>query len=242
VKPYYELRIYECLEGRLPEMNARLRNELPKLFVRHRLPIPVGCWTLSSGGFTGAMVFILPYQDIDHRLLALNRLLQDPDWQEIQKNGNAGRPMVSSALSILLKPLNSANTLVATTAPLSEIHDMIFVSMDYSVSEAAKIRLETQSLPFIGVKGGSLLGAFEVIFGPGSPCAVLFVSWPSWQNRQSWLNETAELGNHAIFGGQSEPSPFKRIDIHPLRPTEYCQARPHFAEFDWLSALVGEST
>ena len=203
MSPYYELRIYECLEGRLPEMHERMKFVLPAILRKHGLPIPVACWDLHGGGSNGALVYLLPFTDLDHRLAAFARLYADPEWHVA---------------------LPQAETAIEDGLLTHDRHEITFARLDPSDPAQVGQRFVSANLPALRTTGARLIGAFEMIFGPGLPCVVLFTVQPDQP-------EESAPAQHW------HPRSVRGLDVYPVMPAAYCTARPLFAEFDWPAAL-----
>jgi hypothetical protein len=99
----YELRIYHCVPGKLPELHKRFEGVTLKLFEKHGIR-PVGFWTVLVGGSNQDLYYLLEWQDMAERERRWNAFAADPEWlakrAESEKNG----PLLASIDSSFLAP------------------------------------------------------------------------------------------------------------------------------------------
>lgn len=221
MSPFYELRIYECLPGRLPDMNRRMKYVLPRILRKHGLKIPVACWDLAAGGHLAALAYVLPFDDLDTRLENFGSLYADPEWHEARLKGNAGRPMVSSVTSYVLSPLD--------VAPDREPHGpeqrAVFYRLSDTKPDAAIDELVTTRIPARRREGARIIAALLVSYGPDMPAAVVFES----------------RARDTVSGTDQDTAHVAVSRVLPLIPSAYCAPRPGFAEHDWPALLPVEN-
>ena len=99
----YEMRIYHCVPGRLPDLNKRFETATLKIWERHGIR-PVGFWTVLVGSSNQDLVYLLEWNDMAERERIWNGFLADPEWlqkrAETEKNG----PIIASVDNSLLAP------------------------------------------------------------------------------------------------------------------------------------------
>ena len=78
----YELRIYECFAGKLPNLNARFANHTMELFEKHGIR-NVGYWTHDVGPNSNELVYLVAFEDANQRAEAWASFRADPEWQEV---------------------------------------------------------------------------------------------------------------------------------------------------------------
>jgi len=98
----YEIRTYETIPGKLPELNKRFSDITIKLFEKHDLQV-VGFWT-EEVGQNNKLIYMLRFHDMAHRDQAWQSFRADPDreraFAETEKNG----PLVARITNRILKP------------------------------------------------------------------------------------------------------------------------------------------
>ncbi len=90
----YELRIYHCNEGKLPDLLARFRNHTTSLFEKHGM-INIGYWTPTKDGNTD-LYYILGYPDKTTRDASWKAFLADPEWQTVAKKSEENGKIIKS--------------------------------------------------------------------------------------------------------------------------------------------------
>lgn len=81
----FELRIYHDLPGKLPVMESRFREKTSKILARHNLNV-VGYWvTTDPSASENAFIFMLAHQNQEEAKKNWAALIQDPEFQEIEK-------------------------------------------------------------------------------------------------------------------------------------------------------------
>jgi hypothetical protein len=98
----YELRVYHCMPGRLPDLNKRFETITLKLWERHGIR-PVGFWTVLVGASNQDLVYLLAWKDMAERERVFNGFWNDPEWQqrraETEKNGTLVASITNSFLA-----------------------------------------------------------------------------------------------------------------------------------------------
>jgi hypothetical protein len=101
----YELRIYECVPGRLAALNNRFRNHTTKLFAKHGIRV-LGYWT-DKYGESNKLTYLVQWESEAERDQKWSAFMADPDWQaaraasELPENGG---PIVARVLNPLMVP------------------------------------------------------------------------------------------------------------------------------------------
>lgn len=99
----YELRIYHCVSGRLPDLNRRFETITLKLWEKHGIR-QVGFWTTLIGENNQALHYLLEWKDLAERERVWNAFQADPEWikarAETEKNG----PIVAHLSNSILTP------------------------------------------------------------------------------------------------------------------------------------------
>jgi hypothetical protein len=80
----YELRIYHCLPGKLPAMEARFRDTTSKILATHNLNV-VGYWTAApdAPGWNDTFVFLLAHSSREDAKKNWDAMRADPAFQEV---------------------------------------------------------------------------------------------------------------------------------------------------------------
>jgi len=99
----YELRIYHCVPGRLPDLLKRFDTITLKLWDKHRIQ-QAGFWTVGIGSSNQDLYYMLKWETLEERTQKFGAFGADPEWisarAETEKNG----PIVASITNMILQP------------------------------------------------------------------------------------------------------------------------------------------
>lgn len=99
----HELRIYECLPGRLPALNHRFETITIKLWGKHGIR-PVGFWTTLIGRSNQTLYYLLEWEDLAERDRKWNAFAADPDWLTARAETEKDGPIVARVTNEILTP------------------------------------------------------------------------------------------------------------------------------------------
>jgi NIPSNAP len=99
----YELRVYHCVPGRLPDLLKRFETITLPLWQKHRIP-QAGFWTVAIGSSNQDLYYMLKWETLEERTQKFAAFQADPEWinarAETEKNG----PIVASITNTILQP------------------------------------------------------------------------------------------------------------------------------------------
>jgi hypothetical protein len=95
--PVYELRIYICNEGKLPDLLKRFRDHTVKLFEKHGMT-NVGYWvpTKKEDGSETTLIYILKHASRDAAKASFAAFGKDPEWQAARKASEENGKILAS--------------------------------------------------------------------------------------------------------------------------------------------------
>ena len=99
----YEYRVYEAMQGKMPDLNARFRDHTLKLFEKHGIK-NIGYWTSAVGDYNDRLIYIVAFEDSAQRDRAWASFAQDPEWQRVVAESEANGPIVARLYNTLLAP------------------------------------------------------------------------------------------------------------------------------------------
>ena len=99
----YELRIYECVPGRLPDLNKRFDTITLKIWERHGIK-QAGFWTTVIGESNMTLYYMLAWESLADREKKWNAFQADPDWIKQRAETEANGPIVAKVINSLLAP------------------------------------------------------------------------------------------------------------------------------------------
>ena len=98
----YELRIYETIPGRLPDLNTRFADHTVGFFKRHGIQV-VGFWT-EDIGTSNQLVYMLGYDSLADRETKWAAFQADPDWNKVRSETEKNGPINARVRNMILKP------------------------------------------------------------------------------------------------------------------------------------------
>ena len=99
----YEMRVYHCLPGKLPELNKRFETMTLAIWKRHGIR-PVGFWTVLVGSSNTDLVYLLAWESMAERERLWNGFMTDPEWIAKRAESEKGGQIVASIENSFLAP------------------------------------------------------------------------------------------------------------------------------------------
>ena len=99
----YELRVYRCVPGRLPDLNKRFEAVTLKLWEKHGIR-PVGFWTTLIGESNQDLSYLLAWQDLAERERVWAGFMSDPDWLKARAETEKNGPIIANITNTILAP------------------------------------------------------------------------------------------------------------------------------------------
>ncbi len=99
----YELRIYHCAPGRLPDLNRRFETITLKIWERFGIR-PVGFWTVMIGESNHDLYYMLAWENLAERERVFAAFGADPEWQKARAETEKNGPLVTSITNAILTP------------------------------------------------------------------------------------------------------------------------------------------
>ena len=97
-----ELRVYDAVPGRLPDLNNRFANHTMGLFEKHGIE-NVGYWT-DLVGTSNRLTYMIGYPDLGARQKSWDNFQADPEWQRVRAASEENGPIVEVSYHSILKP------------------------------------------------------------------------------------------------------------------------------------------
>jgi hypothetical protein len=104
----YELRIYECVPGRLPALNNRFETITLKIWEKHGIR-QAGFWTTLIGDNNQALYYLLQWEDLAERERKWNAFMADPDWLKARAETEKDGANVARVSNQILAPTAYSN-------------------------------------------------------------------------------------------------------------------------------------
>ncbi len=98
----YELRIYEMVPGKMPDINARFANVTTKLFEKHGIKV-IGFWE-NLIGTSNQLIYIVAWENLADREQKWAAFQKDPDWIKARAASEEKGPIVARAINTIMTP------------------------------------------------------------------------------------------------------------------------------------------
>ncbi|HVY43515.1 MAG: NIPSNAP family protein [Bacteroidota bacterium] len=99
----YELRVYYCVPGRLPNLLKRFDTITLKLWEKHGIK-QAGFWTVLVGDSNQALYYLLQWESMADREKKWNAFQSDPQWISARAETEKDGPIVAKVVNSLLQP------------------------------------------------------------------------------------------------------------------------------------------
>ena len=99
----YELRVYYCVPGRLPNLLKRFDTITLKLWEKHGIK-QAGFWTTLVGESNQELYYLLAWESLADRDKKWNAFQADPEWLAKRAETEKDGPIVANVANQLLTP------------------------------------------------------------------------------------------------------------------------------------------
>ena len=99
----YELRVYHCVPGRLPDLLKRFDTITLGIWRRHGIE-QAGFWTVGIGGSNQALYYFLKWDSLAERERKWAAFQADPEWIEKRAQTEANGAIVARVENSILQP------------------------------------------------------------------------------------------------------------------------------------------
>lgn len=99
----YEMRIYRCVPGRLPDLLRRFETVTLGIWQRHGIR-PAGFWTTLVGESNMDLTYMLAWESLAERETKWNAFQADPEWIAKRADSEANGAIVANIGSQFLTP------------------------------------------------------------------------------------------------------------------------------------------
>ncbi|HLK03210.1 MAG TPA: NIPSNAP family protein [Candidatus Acidoferrum sp.] len=105
----YELRVYHCFEGKLPDLLKRFREHTTKLFERHGMK-NIAYWTpLDEPAKSNTLIYVLAHASRDAAAASWKAFQADPEWIEVRDKSEANGKIVEKVDSTYMAKTDFSN-------------------------------------------------------------------------------------------------------------------------------------
>jgi NIPSNAP len=99
----HELRIYQCVPGRLPALIKRFEDHTLKIWEKHGIR-QAGFWTVLIGDGNNDLHYLLAWESMAEREKVWGTFLADPAWIKVREETEKDGPIIANIRSSFLKP------------------------------------------------------------------------------------------------------------------------------------------
>lgn len=99
----YELRVYRCVPGRLPNLLKRFEGTTTKIWEKHGIK-QAGFWTVVIGDGNQDLYYMLQWESLAEREKKWGAFMADPAWVAGRAESERDGPIVANVTSTILQP------------------------------------------------------------------------------------------------------------------------------------------
>jgi hypothetical protein len=99
----YELRIYHCAPGRLPDLNKRFETITLNIWERFGIRA-TGFWTVMVGESNHDLYYLLEWKDLAERERLFSAFAADPEWLKARAETESNGPLITHITNSILTP------------------------------------------------------------------------------------------------------------------------------------------
>ncbi|HQT63007.1 MAG: NIPSNAP family protein [Acidocella sp. 20-57-95] len=99
----YELRVYDCLPGKLPLLLKRFANTTLPLWDKHGI-VQAGFWTVEVGPNNNQLYYLLAWESLAERERIWGAFITDPQWLADRAASEVDGPFLANISNQFLKP------------------------------------------------------------------------------------------------------------------------------------------
>lgn len=99
----YELRVYQCIPGRLPALLKRFEQQTLKIWTEHGIR-QAGFWTTVIGESNQRLYYLLAWNSLAEREQKWNGFATDPEWLAARAKTEENGAIVANVTNEILAP------------------------------------------------------------------------------------------------------------------------------------------
>jgi NIPSNAP len=105
----YELRVYHCYEGKLPDLLKRFREHTTKLFEKHGIK-NIAYWTpLDEPAKSNMLIYIIAHPGREAAAANWKAFQDDPEWKDVRDKSEANGKIVEKVDSTYMTKTDFSN-------------------------------------------------------------------------------------------------------------------------------------
>lgn len=221
----WELRLYEMLPRRLPDMHHQFAHEIPPLFARAGVPAPLMFWECFAGPMTATLAYLLEWKSLDERMAAWGRFYADAQWWKQYEDAHGGQQMLERSHVLVLAPSPAWPQPPALPTAPAGLHELRMVDLHPRHARAAHGVCASVDLACVQRHGAQVLGVFDLAIGQRLPRAVALLAWTDAATRDAaWAAHASDaqvLAARAAEAAKHGRPLVGGADASVLRPMRY---------------------
>src|SRR3954468_17345469 len=99
----YELRIYQCIPGKLPALLKRFESKTLDIWKKHGIR-PTGFWTVLLGDGNNDLHYLLGWESLAEREQKWNAFQADPEWHKARDESEKDGLIIANIRTTILRP------------------------------------------------------------------------------------------------------------------------------------------
>lgn len=99
----HEVRIYDCVPGRLPALLKRFETTTLEIWKRHGIR-QAGFWTTLVGESNQQLIYLLAWESLAEREQKWNAFQTDPEWISKRAESEKDGPIIARVSNQILQP------------------------------------------------------------------------------------------------------------------------------------------
>ena len=99
----HELRIYDCVSGRLPALLKRFETITLGIWAKHGIR-QAGFWTVAIGSSNHRLYYLLEWESLAERDQKWSKFASDPEWLAKRAETEKDGPIVATVTNEILQP------------------------------------------------------------------------------------------------------------------------------------------
>ena len=99
----YELRVYNCIPGRLPALLKRFEGATLKIWEKHGIR-QAGFWTVQIGESNNDLYYLLAWESLAERENKWTAFMADPAWISARTESERDGQILANIKSMILQP------------------------------------------------------------------------------------------------------------------------------------------
>ena len=101
-KLVYELRVYHCFEGKLPDLLKRFREHTTKIFEKHGMKNVAYWLPMDDPQKSNTLIYVISHASREEAAANWKAFSADPEWQAVQKASEANGKIVEKVDSTFM--------------------------------------------------------------------------------------------------------------------------------------------